>query len=114
MQKICLIQTSVSSLSEAKIVATCLMRDHIAACVQISGPGVSFYRWKGELEQSEEYYLSIKTTSLHCRHVIEWLEQHHPYELPEIVWSKCSTTDAYGDWVHGAGKSADDQQSGST
>jgi len=114
MQKICLIRTSVSSLSEAKIVASGLMRDHIAACVQISGSGVSLYRWKGKLEQSDEYYLSIKTTPIQRRRVIDWLEQHHPYELPEIVWSECSATDAYGDWVHGAGKSADDQRAGST
>ena len=114
MQKICLIHTSVSSLSEAKIVATGLVRDHIAACVQIGGPGVSIYRWQGKLEQSDEYYISIKTTSAQCRHVIDWLEQHHPYELPEIVWSESSATDAYADWVHDSGKSADNRHTEST
>jgi len=100
MQKICLIQTSVSSLSEAKIVANGLLQSHLAACVQISGSGVSLYRWQGKLEQSDEYYLSIKTASAQCRGVIDWLERHHPYELPEIVWTECSSSVAYANWVH--------------
>jgi len=99
MQKICLIRTSVSSLDEANIVASGLMHGRRVACVQISGPGKSVYGWKGKLEEAEEYYLSIKTTLALCVDVIDWLKQHHPYELPEIVWRACNATDAYADWV---------------
>ena len=109
MQKICLIHTSVGTLDDAKMVATGLLRNHIAACVQISSPGVSIYHWQGELQQSDERYLSIKAASAQRRHVIDWLERHHPYELPEIVWSEYSTTEAYADWVRAAGQLADHQ-----
>jgi len=99
MQKMCLIHTSVSSMSEATILTADLMDTHLAACVQISGPGLSIYRWKGKLEQANEYYINIKTTTEHCDAVIGWLKQHHPYELPEIIQSKCVADKAYADWL---------------
>jgi len=99
MQKICLIYTSVGSLNEAQRIADDLVCGHIAACVQISDSGVSVYRWQGHVEQSHEYYLTIKTTPEHCRAVVDWLDQHHPYTLPEIIWSEHHASDAYADWV---------------
>lgn len=103
MQKICLIHTSVSSMSEATILTAELMDTHLAACIQIFGPGLSVYRWQGKVEQADEYYIHIKTTPEHSEAVIDWLKQHHPYELPEIIWAEYETTMAYADWVHSTG-----------
>jgi len=103
MQKICLIHTSVSTMSEATILADELMDTHLAACIQISGPGLSVYRWKGKVEREDEYYIQIKTTDEHSEAVIGWLKQHHPYELPEIIRTECEATQAYADWVHSVG-----------
>jgi len=102
MLKIHLIQTSVSTMSQARSLAADLMDARLAACVQIQGPGLSFYRWQGKLEQSEEYYLSIKTTPSMSSDVVTWLQQHHPYELPEMIQAELDTTKAYADWVHAA------------
>lgn len=100
MQKICLIQTAVASPGEAKAMATGLMDVGMAGCVQISAAGFSTYRWKGRLERAEEYYISIKTTSACREPVIGWLQQHHPYELPEIIWSEVDATEDYANWIH--------------
>ncbi|MDQ6996261.1 MAG: divalent-cation tolerance protein CutA [Mariprofundus sp.] len=99
MQKICLIHTSVSSKSEASILAADLMDTRLAACVQISGPGLSVYRWQGKVEQTDEYYLNIKTSLACCDDVVTWLQQNHPYELPEIILTECEATVAYADWL---------------
>jgi len=100
MQKICLIQTSVSSIQEAKIIASGLIDGCLAGCVQISGPGLSIYRWKGTIEHADEYFLSIKTKSA-CRDaVVGWLKIHHPYQLPEITWVEADATEDYAEWVH--------------
>jgi len=100
MQKICLIQTAVSSIAEAKTIASGLIDGGMAGCVQASGPGLSTYRWKGKVEQTEEYYLSIKTKPA-CRDgVISWLKQHHPYELPEIIWAEFDATEDYAAWLN--------------
>jgi len=103
MQKICQIHTSVSSMTEARILANDLMRTHLAACVQISGPGISIYRWKDKLEQTDEFYIHIKTTPACSVDMINWLKQHHPYELPEIIQTECETTKAYADWMRSTG-----------
>ncbi len=100
MQKICLIHTSVSSMREASALAHALMATHLAACVQLTGPGVSMYPWKGQLEQTDEYYINIKTSPARSGDVVNWLKQHHPYDLPEIIRMECETTQAYADWVH--------------
>jgi len=103
MQKICLIHTSVSTRAEASILADELMGTHLAACVQIFGPGLSVYRWKDKVEQADEYYLNIKASLACCDDVVDWLQQHHPYELPEIIRMECKATRAYADWVHSIG-----------
>ncbi|MDQ6982739.1 MAG: divalent-cation tolerance protein CutA [Mariprofundus sp.] len=100
MQKICLIQTAVSSISEAKIIASGLVDGCMAGCVQISGPGLSTYRWNGKVEHTEEYYLSIKTKPACRDDVISWLKQHHPYELPEIIWAEFGATEDYAGWLN--------------
>ena len=100
MQKICLIQTSVSSISEAKSIASGLIDGGMAGCVHTSGPGLSTYRWKGKVEQAEEYYLSIKTRPACRDDVISWLKQHHPYELPEILWAEFDATEDYANWIN--------------
>jgi len=99
MQKICLIRTSVDASDAANMLASGLINAHLAACVQISDPGLSIYRWQGSVEQANEYYLCIKTTPARRSAVIDWLSQHHPYELAEITWSEDYATDAYAAWV---------------
>lgn len=97
--RICLIHTSVDSEEAAGTLARQLVDQHLAACVQIVGPGQSLYRWQGRCEQAGEYYLAIKTSHRQCSAATAWLEGHHPYELPEIVWHEIAATPAYRQWV---------------
>jgi len=87
-------------MAEATRLTTELMDACLAACVQIAGPGLSIYRWQGKVEQTNEYYLNIKTSAARSDAVVNWLKQHHPYDLPEIIRMECETTKAYADWVH--------------
>jgi len=99
MQKICLIHTSVSSCSEAKALAAALIEEKLCACVQMTGPGVSIYRWNDRVEQTEEYYLCIKTSRVNRDKVLDWLQRNHPYELPEITWELHDSSEQYAAWV---------------
>jgi len=102
MHKICLIHTSVSCLSEAQLIADTLIGLKLCACVQVSGPGNSTYRWHGSVEQAEEYYLNIKTNGARKREVLDWLHVHHPYDLPEISWIFHDCSEQYAQWVDSA------------
>jgi len=100
MQKIWLVHTSVGSMADAKLLAAGLMESELAACVQISAEGLSMYVWEGQVETSPEHYLSIKTSAANKDQLIDWLKEHHPYTLPEIIWHACDASDAYGGWVN--------------
>jgi periplasmic divalent cation tolerance protein len=77
--------TSCPDVDTARRLARGVIENGMAACVSIV-PGVeSIYRWKGQLESQEEHLLLIKTVLASLESLMAWLEEHHPYELPEII-----------------------------
>ncbi len=62
-----------------------LVQERLAACVNITAPITSVYRWQGKVEQAEECLLLIKTSARRYRELEEVLRSRHPYELPEII-----------------------------
>lgn len=62
-----------------------LVEARLAACVNLV-PGVrSFYRWKGAIEDDAEVQLLIKTSPARFDALRAWIEEAHPYEVPEVV-----------------------------
>jgi len=100
MHTICVVHTSVSCLAEAEAIADVLIAQRLCACVQITAAGLSMYRWQGKLEQTEEYYLNIKTNQACQNKVIAWLQQSHPYDVPEITWVTQDSSQQYAEWIN--------------
>ncbi len=48
--------------TEARKIAKAILKDKLAACVNIIGGLESHYWWKGKLERTGEFLLLIKTT----------------------------------------------------
>ena len=73
----------------------------LAACVQVI-PGIrSYYRWNNKIETSQEALLLIKTRKSHFDQVQVWLQEHHPYETPEIVAHALDyISGPYAQWLH--------------
>ncbi|MEJ2620836.1 MAG: divalent-cation tolerance protein CutA [Candidatus Thiodiazotropha sp.] len=69
----------------AERLAGMLVEQELAACVNLSAPMTSIYRWQGKTEQSEEILLLIKTTQERYHACESALRTEHPYELPEII-----------------------------
>jgi periplasmic divalent cation tolerance protein len=65
--------------------ATPLVQEGLAACVNITAPITSVYRWQGKVEQAEECLLLIKTGAARYQELEDALRSRHPYELPEII-----------------------------
>ncbi len=91
--------TCPDTTSAARI-ATALVEERLAACVNRL-PGVaSTYRWQGRIEQADEVLLLIKTTAERLPALRQRLPQLHPYELPELVVVEAAGgLPAYLDWV---------------
>ena len=69
----------------AHAVATTLVSEHLAACINITGPMTSIYHWEGQLEQATEHLLLIKTAAATYPQLETRLKALHPYEVPEIL-----------------------------
>ena len=94
-----LVQTTFEQRIHAEELSVDLIEKHLAACVQISGPVSSVYRWKGELQHEEEYILTAKTFGEYYEKVAACIEKNHPYEVPEIIAIPVtSCSDAYLKW----------------
>lgn len=65
--------------------ARTLVAERLAACVQCLSGLRSTYRWQGEVEQSDEVLLLIKTTSDRLDALVARIAELHPYELPEVI-----------------------------
>jgi periplasmic divalent cation tolerance protein len=98
MSQMIMILTSIDQAEQAQWITQQLLEKRLAACIQQTS-GTSSYRWQGKLECSQEYYLHIKTTPELKEQVIAWLEQHHPYETPEIIVLEGVCSKDYGNWL---------------
>ena len=62
-----------------------LIESGLAACVQISGPITSCYRWEGKVETSDEWTCVIKTSLQKFDAVKETVLKLHNYDEPQLV-----------------------------
>jgi periplasmic divalent cation tolerance protein len=79
------ISTTTESKEQAQKIARSLVEQKLAACVQISGPIESTYRWKGKVENAQEWLCLIKTRAAFYRKVEAAIKKLHSYETPEII-----------------------------
>jgi periplasmic divalent cation tolerance protein len=77
--------STCASAEEAEGLARRVINEHLAACVNVLSPVRSFYRWKGEIQDSDEWLLIIKSTRDKFDALRAALESAHTYEVPEVV-----------------------------
>ncbi len=95
-----LVLTNAPDLPLAKRIAHLLVGEGLAACVSLGAPILSVYAWKGEVKETEEIPMTIKTTRGRGAELIARLTALHPYEVPEaIVVPVAGGHGPYLDWV---------------
>lgn len=83
--KYIIIISTTETIDEAKKISEILVEEKLAACVQISGPMLSLYRWEGKIEKNEEWRLTAKTVGELYDKVEECIRQNHSYSVPQII-----------------------------
>jgi len=79
------VSTTTETREQAQTIAQHLVEAKLAACVQILGPITSIYRWKGKVENAQEWLCLIKTKDELFDKVETAIKNLHPYETPEII-----------------------------
>lgn len=85
---------------KAQAIATRLVEERVAACVNVV-PGVqSTFRWQGKVQSEGEALLVVKTARDRFEALRQAVLRHHPYELPEVIALPVDRGHApYLDWV---------------
>lgn len=81
--------------------ASTLVQERLAACVNVLPPMRSVYRWEGKVEEASEHQLVIKTRAERVEAVKTRLAALHPYDVPEVlVLPIAGGSDSYLQWLH--------------
>ena len=71
--------------SDSEKIANSLVKDGLAACVNIVGGIHSIYKWKGKIEKDAEDLMLVKTRAEHLETLTQKVVSMHPYEVPEVI-----------------------------
>lgn len=104
-----LVLTTVDSRETAEELGQTIVEKRFAACVNIVGGVTSIYWWEGEVQRAAEWLLLIKTVPENIQILEEFLGEHHPYDLPElVVLDPAGVSNEYREWVRSSTRSATD------
>lgn len=94
------VMTTFPDRNQASQIAKILVKEHLAACVQVMPSMTSTYMWEGKICQENEHLVLIKTVAVNYEPLVAKLRSQHPYEVPEIIALPVSAIeDNYALWV---------------
>lgn len=85
MQEFIVVYVTAGSSEEGEKLARTLVEERLAACVNRIKPVQSVYRWQGQVEQSEEELLIIKSRKDLFPPLEKRVRELHSYAVPEII-----------------------------
>ena len=93
---------TTGSAEEAQKIASVLVEQRKAACVNIIPQVSSIFRWEGNIDSAEEHLLMVKTRTQMLDDVISLVKKNHSYDVPEVVaLPVIGGNKDYLDWLDG-------------
>jgi periplasmic divalent cation tolerance protein len=94
---------TVSSREEGERIATAVVSEELAACVNIIGPIESIYRWNNRVQHDQELLLIIKTRAALAGELEARVRAVHSYQTPEVIALPITSgSRKYLDWLESA------------
>ncbi len=92
--------TTITSTTDGRELASILVTERLAACVNVLGEMESVYRWEGTVETDRERQLIIKTTAQRVAALKTRLHEIHTSEVPEfLVLPVIGGSERYLNWL---------------
>ncbi|MBV9314369.1 MAG: divalent-cation tolerance protein CutA [Pseudonocardia sp.] len=80
-----IVTSTTDSEDAARALAAGVVDANLGACAQVVGPITSVYRWKGEVQNDQEWRVEIKTAADRVAELVDHIKANHSYDVPEIV-----------------------------
>jgi periplasmic divalent cation tolerance protein len=76
---------TVPSMEEGRRMARHVVNRRLAACVNLVPGLASIYEWEGEIEDTSEVLLILKTRKDLVQDLTARIVEIHPYDCPEVI-----------------------------
>jgi periplasmic divalent cation tolerance protein len=97
-----IVMTTTDDETAAQAMARHVVERGLAACVHVT-PLRSVYRWRGNIEEAQEFRLEMKMRTRDYPQLEEAIRNLHSYETPEIIRIEIAEGYApYLDWLEGS------------
>jgi len=95
-----IIITTTKTKKDMEKISNVLLKEKLSPCIQIFGPIISNYWWKGKLETTKEWFCFIKSKKEFYKKIEKVIKRHHPYKIPEIIAIPiCNGNKGYLNWL---------------
>ena len=85
MSQLSLLYTTFSTEEDALHISQKLLESHLVACMNLLGPIRSFYFWEGQLTESREVAVLLKTIPEKLPEAMKKLQELHAYDISVIL-----------------------------
>ena len=99
MSDIAILLSTFADKADAERVASAVIDERLAACVNILAPCTSIYRWQGEVETGEEVPALFKTSVQLADALRRRIGELHGYDLPVVETWPVAVGEAVASWV---------------
>ncbi|WP_462164747.1 divalent-cation tolerance protein CutA [Pseudoalteromonas xiamenensis] len=93
-----LVFTTTGNEQQANALATQIVQNKLASCVNLLNNVHSIYEWQGNVVEDTECKLIIKTRADKVDALKQFLIEHHSYDVPEI--QVVPVVDGHADYFH--------------
>ncbi len=98
----CVVLTTLGSREEAQSLVRRLVKDRLIACGTIIDNAISIYEWQGQLEETPEVLVILKTRHDLWEKLQSVVQELHPYDVPELLAIPVDAgLPAYLEWLTG-------------
>jgi periplasmic divalent cation tolerance protein len=70
---------------DAERIATTLVEERLAACVNVLSSCRSIYRWMGEMVKDDEVLMLAKAKRRDFEKIAQRVKELHSYDVPEVI-----------------------------
>jgi periplasmic divalent cation tolerance protein len=96
--EVLVIITTESSKRNASRLAKLLIQNKLAACVSVKEI-FSIYAWNGDIEETKEFEITIKSKPEFKNNLIDFLHKISTYDVPQIIYKKYHSEMKYYEWL---------------